>query len=89
MLYEILWMHYILWVGIFLGLGLLGVIVATSISKKSSRMGAFIFSLCVLIAGAYFIYQWEAEKAKIRTLADQIEKSFQHYQKNIKPANRP
>jgi len=89
MLYEIFWMHYTLGVGIIFALGFLGVIIATSISKRSSRIEALIFSLCIFIAGAYFIYQWDSEKTKIRTLADQMEKAFQTHQKNPKAADRP
>ena len=89
MLYEILWMHYLLGVGIFFALGLLGVIVATSISKKSSRTEALIFSLCLFIAGTYFLYHWDAEKTKIQTLADQMEKAFQQCQKNPAAADLP
>jgi hypothetical protein len=89
MLYDIWWMHYFLGVGIFWALGFLGVIIATSISKKSSRTEALIFSLCIFIAGIYLIYQWDAEKSRIRELAEQMERALPSAPKNPQTAGLP
>jgi hypothetical protein len=67
----------------------LGLIVATSIGKKSSRIEALVFSLFIFLAGFYFLYLWDADKAKIRILAAQIEAAFPPDREKATPAGHP
>ena len=80
MLYETAWMFFVLGIGIFLSIGLLGLIfsLSTIVGRKIKDL-ALILSLLIIIGGIYFSYRWYDEKKEIQVLAQQVEQAVNQY----------
>ena len=83
MLFEVFWVMYGLEIGIFFGIGILGLCFSfsnpSSVTGGISRKMSFLLSILIIVTGAYFFYEWNAQKAEIRKLEEQIELGLQQF----------
>ena len=79
MVYETVWFFFALGMGIFLSIGLLGLIYSPSIPKRTFREVAAILSVLIIFAGAYFSYKWYSEKKEIQGMTQQVEEALKQY----------
>ncbi len=81
MLSDAVWLMYALGIGILLGVGLLGFFFSCSFSVCGgiSKETALIISILIIITGIYFLYQWNAQKAEVRQLGQQVESALGKY----------
>lgn len=79
MLYESVWLFFALGMGIFLSIGLLGLIYSPSIPKRTFREVAVILSVLILFGGIYFSYKWYSEKKEIQGITQQAEEALKRY----------
>ncbi len=79
MVYETVWLFFALGMGIFLSIGLLGLIYSPSIPKRTFREVAVILSVLILFGGIYFSYKWYSGKKEIQGMAQQVELALKQY----------
>ncbi len=74
MLYEIVWILYVIGIILFLGIGVFGLILSFSAESVKAKTLGIIFSLLSVAIGIYFTTRWDAEKKEIREIT--IQKSL-------------
>lgn len=79
MVYETVWLFFALGMGIFLSIGLLGLIYSPSIPGRTLKEVAAILSVLIIFAGAYFFYKWYSEKKEIQGMTQQVEEALKQY----------
>lgn len=79
MIYEILWFFFLLGMGIFLSIGLFGLLLCPLIKGKLAKDLAFLLSLLILGGGIYLSYKWHSSQNEISNIAWQAEQAMKKY----------
>jgi len=73
MLYEIVWILYVMGIILFVGIGVFGLILSLSARFPKMKVIGIIFSLLSICIGIYFATRWEAEKKEIQEITIRLE----------------
>ncbi len=76
MLYEMVWVLYVLGIILFLGIGVIGLALASSASSRNVKTMVIIFSVLSIALGIYFSTRWSAEKREIQEITIQLEETI-------------
>ncbi len=81
MLYLAIWLMYALLILVFVSVGLWGLFCCCSFSVPGgmSKRLAMISSILIIVTGIYFFYQWNAKRAEIREVGQQLESALRQY----------
>jgi hypothetical protein len=79
MLYEIVWLFFVLIVAILISIGLLGLIFSPAIPPRILKVMAIILSLLIILSGISFSSMWSVRKNEIRVLTQQAEEAIKQY----------
>ena len=79
MLYEIVWLFFVLGVGVLISIGLLGLILSPAIPPRILKVIAIIISMLIILSGISFSFQWSVRRTGIQVLAQQTEEAIKQY----------
>jgi cytochrome c biogenesis protein CcdA len=79
MLYEIVWLFFVLIVAILISIGLLGLIFSAAVPPRILKVMAIILSLLIILSGISFSSMWSVRKNEIRVLTQQAEEAIKQY----------
>jgi len=79
MLYEIVWLFFVLGVGVLISIGLLGLILSPAIPPRILKVIAIIISMLIILSGISFSFQWSVRRTGIQVLAQQAEEAIKQY----------
>ncbi|MCX5907332.1 MAG: hypothetical protein NTY64_09130 [Deltaproteobacteria bacterium] len=79
MIYEVVWLLYVIGIGIFFCIGIFGLFVSWPLVNKKAKVIVMILSLLILLAGIYFAFRWNVEEEEIQKIAQQLEETMKKY----------
>jgi sensor histidine kinase YesM len=76
MVFELVWVLYVIGIILFWGIGVIGLALASSARSRNVKTLVIIFSVLSIAIGIYFSTRWNAEKTEIQKIAIQLEETI-------------
>lgn len=73
MLFELVWILYILGILFFFALGIYGIISSSFIESRNIKSLVIVLSIGFFLLGIYFSTRWSVEKMEIEKITLQLE----------------